>query len=923
MADVKLTQPITLRDFSRGLYSDVENPLRPLNAVSGALNVHFDRLPLIQQRKGYTILATQISGSQGSITFNPTAGVDGHVERALPITGSVNTLVIAGGGGGGSDSGGAGGAGGGGAGGYQANTTFVVTDQAYTITIGAGGSGGSSGARGTNGNNSIFDTITAEAGGSGGGSGSSVGNDGGSGGGGAALNNGTRGQGTVGQGNEGVNGNDASNLGGAGGGAGAAGSGIGGGAGTSNSISGSSVTYSEGGNGTTGTKGGSTIDPGSGGTGGGSNGDGGDGDAGQNGIVIIRYATDGSDGITTDSTGGTITTDGSDTIHTFTSSGTFTAVITSEESFSDIRSSAGSASADGETSEKVVKIKTTTTTDKFDEVRRGDLVFDTSAIADPAVIDTAKLRIFVNSKVETLTSQSLSVVTTTTASNTALANADYGNFGNTKIASDKTLASLTTSAYNEYTLTSFGGINKTGFTKIGLRLASDVSGSVTWASAVEASVNIDFAEGTNTPELVIESTVGTNILGLHQFLDADGTDNQVMVQAGGIMYFLDGSSWTQIDDSRSSIDKERFLNALDLVFYTSKLSGMKTWTGNSGESPGTTNAVGAPSTAFMEFFKNKVYAFSTTSDPDRLFLSSTANNALAITWDTTNDTIDINPSDGQNGSGLKRVGSELLIFKRDYVYRFFGLAGLDPDPLINVGTYSHESIVTNKAGAFWHHPSGIYLYAGGKPSEVSRPIDDFIRAVDRTEYGNIAGWNDSDGDHVYESVGDLTFGSIVFTNVVLRYTISSQVWTVYSYASRFLRGIVRDTGTNLDILVGDTNSTIYQLNVGDTDDGAAIFYDLKTRWIEVVSLAYTQIIKQVASYSTLHRGMMLSWQADDDSETTWREIAKLDKFVFISRNDLAVKGRRVRFRISGSNRKEQWIWQGVDILNSIVRVPKS
>ena len=48
-----------------------------------------------------------------------------------------------------------------------------------------------------------------------------------------------------------------------------------------------------------------------------------------------------------------------------------------------------------------------------------------------------------------------------------------------------------------------------------------------------------------------------------------------------------------------------------------------------------------------------------------------------------------------------------------------------------------------------------------------------------------------------------------------------------------------------------------------------------------------------------------------------------DKFVFISRNDLAVKGRRVRFRISGSNRKEQWIWQGVDILNSIVRVPKS
>jgi hypothetical protein len=42
--------------------------------------------------------------------------------------------------------------------------------------------------------------------------------------------------------------------------------------------------------------------------------------------VIISYATDGSDGVSTSSTGGTITTSGGQTIHTFTSSGTFTVV---------------------------------------------------------------------------------------------------------------------------------------------------------------------------------------------------------------------------------------------------------------------------------------------------------------------------------------------------------------------------------------------------------------------------------------------------------------------------------------------------------------------------------------------------------------------------------------------------------------------
>jgi hypothetical protein len=42
--------------------------------------------------------------------------------------------------------------------------------------------------------------------------------------------------------------------------------------------------------------------------------------------VIIRYQTDGSDGISPSSTGGTKTTSGAYTIHTFTSNGTFTVV---------------------------------------------------------------------------------------------------------------------------------------------------------------------------------------------------------------------------------------------------------------------------------------------------------------------------------------------------------------------------------------------------------------------------------------------------------------------------------------------------------------------------------------------------------------------------------------------------------------------
>jgi len=51
------------------------------------------------------------------------------------------------------------------------------------------------------------------------------------------------------------------------------------------------------------------------------------GGTGGSGIVIIRYKTDGSDGVSTSSTGGTITTSGSYTIHTFTTGGTFGCVL--------------------------------------------------------------------------------------------------------------------------------------------------------------------------------------------------------------------------------------------------------------------------------------------------------------------------------------------------------------------------------------------------------------------------------------------------------------------------------------------------------------------------------------------------------------------------------------------------------------------
>jgi len=138
---------------------------------------------------------------------------------------------------------------------------------------------------------------------------------------------------------------------------------------------------------------------------------------------------------------------------------------------------------------------------------------DTSALPDTATIqNTSKFRVYVNTKTTTLASQSLALVTTTgPASLTALANGDYdvAGWGSTRQATDLTLAGITTSAFNDFTLnsTGVGNISKTGVTRLGLRIAADADNAEpSWSSGVIAGLTVDPYNGTNPMQYVIDYT---------------------------------------------------------------------------------------------------------------------------------------------------------------------------------------------------------------------------------------------------------------------------------------------------------------------------------------------------------------------------------------------------------------------------------
>ena len=422
----------------------------------------------------------------------------------------------------------------------------------------------------------------------------------------------------------------------------------------------------------------------------------------------------------------------------------------------------------------------------------------------------------------------------------------------------------------------------------------------------------------------------TPCVGLHNTL----SDTAVVAFSNGgssAIYTFDGSSWgLSLTEGTASV-KIRFVDfgsyTIALNYNYDTYTSMRVWAGGAdgasywhttGHSINPQNMWGyAPQLG--EVYKSRVYLFGDTSqegDPSRLFFSSVIDSQGSITFSPTVDYVDINPGDGEGGTGLKRFSLELLCFKPNYIYRF-RTSGTDPDPLIKIGTRSQESIVEGKRGLYFHHDSGIYRYTGGYPEEVSRAINDFIEAIPFSQRSEIVAWNDD--DHVYWSVGNLTIPetkeNIAWKNVVLRYTESSDIWTIYSYGQDLRRGITFNDGSNLRRIVGTDHGVVATFNNGTTDFGEPINYWLFTKWQEWEGISFSKVINDLVAIVEKAQGMKLMYQIDDDS-TRWHTLGELKELT----NEFLNKGirfKRIRFKVVGSSRHEAPVFRGIEVISGL------
>ena len=408
-----------------------------------------------------------------------------------------------------------------------------------------------------------------------------------------------------------------------------------------------------------------------------------------------------------------------------------------------------------------------------------------------------------------------------------------------------------------------------------------------------------------------------------------GTAISVFSNGGSAtIYSFDGSSWSMTLDGGTASVAIRFLDfgsyTLALNFIYNTYTSIRFWnTGSSRHWHNTGNPINPQNMwgracQLGEVFKSRIYLGDDRSQEgnrSRLYFSSVISSTGIITWSPTIDYVDVNPGDGEGMTGLKRYSIELCVFKPNYIYRF-RTSGVDPDPLIKVGTRSHESIIEGQRGLYFHHDSGFYRYSGGMPVRISDAISDIVDAIPFSQYDDIISWNDL--KHIKWSIGNVTVSeekeSVTWRNCVLVYTESSDIWTIYSYANEVRRGITYTRGTTLSRIIATDHGVVATEDSGNTDLGEPIKYQIRTKWHNFGSISQSKIINTLSTICEKAQTSILEYQINDELE--WKTIGQLTKYMNFFRNQ-SIRNHRIRFKITGVSRFESMIFQGIEILEGI------
>lgn len=444
-------------------------------------------------------------------------------------------------------------------------------------------------------------------------------------------------------------------------------------------------------------------------------------------------------------------------------------------------------------------------------------------------------------------------------------------------------------------------------------------------NSVQLALNMNFdriGSVVTRPGVATFDTVLSGSVTSFGTLNIQGSSKRLFGQVAKDISVWNGTTWTSVRTTTVTT-KARFSQFLNRVWMVNGNSGDAVQT-SAGAAFDTTDVPATfPKGDFIEAgFDGRVWVAD--SSKDILYYTDIVQSADGTTYEpltfslTENFIAKFSPQDGESITGLFRVPKALLLFKENHIYRVYGVSNVDPYPAYNVGTYSQESIIQAKDGVYFHHSSGFYKFAyDSQPTEISRRVNDFVKAIPRASYDDIVGIYDG-ADAVKWSVGPITVGGVTYSNCQMRYTLSTQIWTIYDFADTNITALIRyDDGTTIEQIAGTSTGLVGKLDSGKTDFGNAIIFDLIDRWRSFTEMqSHDKKISGIAVMSENAGGTLVQYQTDKEQVNKWIDLDTLDseyagKLENVSTDDFNL----IRFRIRGNSTGVPIVFNGIEVFS--------
>lgn len=457
----------------------------------------------------------------------------------------------------------------------------------------------------------------------------------------------------------------------------------------------------------------------------------------------------------------------------------------------------------------------------------------------------------------------------------------------------------------------------------GVIRSAQLNDTVCPENSVQLAVNMNFDRvGAITTRPGVEQlTTRSGSITSFGTLSIQGGVKLLFAQVGTNVSVWNGVNWTTVRTATTT-NKARFAQWLNHTYMVNGVDALQCSDGgNFAATAGFIPATTMPLGDFISVgFEGRIWIVSSTSDAVYYsdIVQFTPPSTYAITYSATNFLKNFSPQDGESVTGVFRVPRALLIFKQNHIYRIYSASNVDPFPAYNVGTFSQESIVQAKDGLYFHHSSGFYKFNyDGQPTEISRRVIDFVKAIPRTSYGNIVGIYDG-FDAVKWSVGSITVEGVTYTNCQMRYTLSTQIWTVYDFNGINITALISyDNGTTIEQIAGTSTGIVAKLDTGLTDLTTSIYYEMIDRWRCFNEMySFSKSISGLMVSSENGAGTELQYQTEKSPVNVWKPIDKIrDKYNALFPNASTDDFNNLRFRLRGNTSGTSMIFHAIEILS--------